>query len=101
MSKIGFQDGDCDGHLGFSIHSFGYFVSHKHPNAHHQVSIQLDYRYVQNMNSQHFSHVMYRAHTKACMGMAAILVTMDCNHFSNLSFPQSKEAQSKEAPHEI
>ena len=28
------------------------------PNAHHQVSIQLDYRGdVQNMNSQHFSHI--------------------------------------------
>ena len=65
MSKIDFQDGDCGGQVGFSIHSFGYFVSHKHPNAHHQVSVQLDYRYVQNMNSQHFSHVMYRAHTKA------------------------------------
>ena len=29
-----------------------------HPDAHHQVSIQLDYRGdVQNMNSQHFSHI--------------------------------------------
>ena len=52
------QDGGCDGHLGFSIGSFCYFVSHKGPNAHHQVSIQLDYRGdVQNMNSQHFSHI--------------------------------------------
>ena len=41
--------------LDFSIGSFSYFVSHKHPNAHHQVSIQLDYSGdVQNMNSQHF-----------------------------------------------
>ena len=66
MSKIDFQDGDCGGHLGFSIGSFSYFVSHKCPNAHHQVSIQMDYRGdVQNMNSQHFSHIMYRAHTNA------------------------------------
>ena len=58
MSKIDFQDGDCGGYLGFSIGSFSYFASHKHPNAHHQVSIQLDYRGdVQNMNSQHFSHI--------------------------------------------
>ena len=57
MSKIDFQDGDCGGILGFSIGSLSYFVSHKCPNAHHQVSIQLDYRGdVQNMNSQHFSH---------------------------------------------
>ena len=41
--------------LDFSIGSFSYFVSHKRPNAHHQVSIQLDYKGdVQNMNSQHF-----------------------------------------------
>ena len=33
-------------------------MSHKDPNAHHQVSIQMDYRGdVQNMNSQHFSHI--------------------------------------------
>ena len=57
MSKIDFQDGDCGGHLKFSISSFSYFVSHKSPNAHYQVSIQLDYRDVQNMNSQHFSHI--------------------------------------------
>ena len=57
MSKIDFQDGGCDGHLGFSIGSFNYFVSHKRPNT-HQVSIQLDYSGdVQNMNSQHFSHI--------------------------------------------
>ena len=38
--------------------SVSYFVSHKHPNAHHQVLIQLDYGGdVQNMNSQHFSHI--------------------------------------------
>ena len=44
--------------IGFSIGSFNYFVSHKHPNAHHQVLIQLDYRGdVQNMNSQRFSHI--------------------------------------------
>ena len=58
MSKIDFQDGGCGGCLGFSIGSFSYFVSHKRPYAHHQVSIQLDYRGdVQNMNSQHFSHI--------------------------------------------
>ena len=34
------------------------FVSTKRPNAHHQVSIQMDYRGdVQNMNSQYFSHI--------------------------------------------
>ena len=58
MSKIDFQDGGCGGHCEFSIGSFGYFVSIKRPNAHHQVLIQLDYRGdVQNMNSQHFSHI--------------------------------------------
>ena len=58
MSKIAFQDGSRGGHLGFSINSISYFVSYKRPNAHHQVSIKLDYREdVQNMNSQHFSHV--------------------------------------------
>ena len=40
--------------LDFSIGSFSYFVSHKRANAHHQVLIQLDYRDVQNMNSQYF-----------------------------------------------
>ena len=71
MSEIDFQDGGCGGHLEFSIGSFSYFVSTRHPkstrhpNAHHQVSIQLDYRGdVQNMNSQHFSQ-MYMAHTNA------------------------------------
>ena len=58
MSNIDFQDGGCGGHPGFSIGSFSYFVSHKRPYAHHQVSIQLDYRgAVQNMNSQHFSYI--------------------------------------------
>ena len=58
MSKIDFQDGSCGGQLRFSIGSFSYFVSHKRPNAHHQVSIQMDYRGdAQNMNSQHFSHI--------------------------------------------
>ena len=33
-------------------------LSHKRPNAHHQVLIQLDYTGdIQNMNSQHFSHI--------------------------------------------
>ena len=51
MTTIDFQDGVCGGHLGFSIVPFNYFVSHKRPNAHHQVSIQLDYRGdVQSMN---------------------------------------------------
>ena len=59
MSKINFQNGGCGGHLGFSISLFSYVSSHKSPNAHHQVSIQLDYRGdVQTMNSQqHFSHI--------------------------------------------
>ena len=40
-------------HLGFPQ-----FVCTRRPNAHHQVSIQLDYRGdVQNMNSQHRSHI--------------------------------------------
>ena len=53
--RIHFQDGGCAGHFGFSIGSFSYFVSHYSPNAHHQVSVQLDYRGdIQNMNSQHF-----------------------------------------------
>ena len=43
MSKIDFQDSSYGGHLGFSIGSFSYFVSTRHPNAHHQVSIQVDY----------------------------------------------------------
>ena len=51
MTKIDFQDGVCGGHLGLSIGSFSYFVSHR------QVSIQLDFRGdVQSMNYQHFSH---------------------------------------------
>ena len=57
MSKIDFQDGCCGGHLGFSIGTFSYFLSHKCPNAHYQVLNQLDYTDVQNMNSQHFSHI--------------------------------------------
>ena len=58
MSKIDFQDGGNGGHLRFSIGSFSYFVSTRRPNAHHQVSIQPDYRGdVQNMNSQHFFHI--------------------------------------------
>ena len=55
MSKIDFQDG---GRLGFSISSFSYFVSTRRPCAHHEALIQLDSRRdVQNMNSQHFSHI--------------------------------------------
>ena len=58
MLKTDFQDSSCGGHLGFSISSFSYFVSHKCPNAHHQVLSQLDYRGdVQNMNFRHFSHI--------------------------------------------
>ena len=58
MSKIDFQNGGCGGHLGFSIVSLSYFVSTRGPNAHHQLSIKLDYRGdVQNMNSQNFSHI--------------------------------------------
>ena len=65
MSKIDFQDGGCGGHLGFSISSF---VSTRRPNAHHQVSIQLDYRGdVQNLNTQHFSHINVYGPYK-CMG---------------------------------
>ena len=70
MSKIDFQDGGCDGHLGFSIGSFSYFVSTRCPNAHHQVSVQLDYRGdVQNMNSQHFSYINIHVYGPyKCMG---------------------------------
>ena len=58
MSKIDFKMVAVVAILDFSIGSFSYFVSHKRPNAHHQVSIQLDYRGdVQNMNSQHFSPI--------------------------------------------
>ena len=65
MLKIDFQDGSCGGHLGFSIDTFSYFMS---TNAHHQVSIQLAYRGdVQNMNSQHFSHINVYGPYK-CMG---------------------------------
>ena len=54
MSKIDFQMAAAVAILDFSIGSFSYFLSHKRANAHHQVSIQLDYRGdVQNMNSQH------------------------------------------------
>ena len=58
MLKICFQGSGCGGHFRFSIGSFSYFVSTRRPKAHHQVSIQLDYRGdVQNMNSQHYSHI--------------------------------------------
>ena len=57
MSKIDFQDGRHGGHLGSYICSFRYFVSTKCFNAHDLNWIQLDYRDVQNMNSQHFSHI--------------------------------------------
>ena len=44
--------------LDFLSAHLAIFMSHKGPNAHHQVSIQLDYRGdVQNMNSQHFPHI--------------------------------------------
>ena len=44
--------------LEFFNGSFSNFVSTRGPNAHHQVSIQLDSRGdVQNMNSYHFSHI--------------------------------------------
>ena len=67
--------------------SFSCFVSTRGPNAHHQVSIQLDYTGdVQNMNSQYFSHIW------ACRPSWST----DHDHFSNLLFPQLKEA-----PHEI
>ena len=39
---------------------FSYFVSSRHPDAPYQVSNQLDVVFrgaVQNMNSQHFSHI--------------------------------------------
>ena len=58
MLKIDFQDSGCCGHLGFSIGSFSCFVSHKRPNAPHQVYIQPGNRGdVQNMKSQHFSQI--------------------------------------------
>ena len=68
MSKTDFQDSGCGDHLGFSISSFSYLVSTRHPNAHHQVSIQLDYRGdVQSTNSQYFSHINVYGPYK-CMG---------------------------------
>ena len=67
MSKIDFQDSDCGDHFGFSIGSFSYFVSTRRPNAHNQVSVQLDYRDVQNINSQHFSHINVHGPYK-CIG---------------------------------
>ena len=67
MWKTDFQDGGCGGHLKFSIGSFSYFVSTRRPNANHQVSIQLDYRDVQNMNSQHYFHINVSGPYK-CMG---------------------------------
>ena len=57
MSKIDFKDGGWGCHLGISIGLFSYFVSTGRPNAIHQVSFQLDYGDVQNMNSQHFPHI--------------------------------------------
>ena len=55
MSKIDFKLAAVVAILDFSIGSFSYFVPQKRANAHHQVSIQLDYRgNVQNTNSQHF-----------------------------------------------
>ena len=52
MLKTDFLNGGCGSHLAFSIGLFSYFVSTKRPDAHHQVSIQLDYRGdVQIMNS--------------------------------------------------
>ena len=40
--------------LDFRQLSFGYFLSTRRPYALHQVSIQMDYRDVKNVNSQHF-----------------------------------------------
>ena len=54
MSKIDFQDGGCGGHLGFYVGSFSYFVSTRRPNAHLQVSIQMDYTDVQNIKFSTF-----------------------------------------------
>ena len=53
--------------LDFCSAQFSLFcVSTRHPDTPHQVSTQLDHRGdVQNMNSQHFFHKMYRAHTNA------------------------------------
>ena len=67
MLKIDFQDGGWGNHLGFSIGSLA-ILCLIGPNAYHQVSIQLDYRGdVQNMNSQHFSHINVYGPNK-CMG---------------------------------
>ena len=46
MLKIDFHNGGYGGHLGFSIGLFSYFASTKHPDAHHQISVQLDYRFI-------------------------------------------------------
>ena len=82
MLKTDFQDGGCGGHLGFSIGSFSYFVSSRHPNAHHQVSIQLDYSGdIQDINSRHFSHINVYGLYK-CMGMQIwpCLKKVKCQH---------------------
>ena len=45
-----------------SISCFSFFVSTRCPDAPHQVSAQLDHSLsgdVQNMNSQHFSHIIH------------------------------------------
>ena len=53
--KLIFKIAAVAANLDFPI---GYFVSTRRPNAHHQVSIQLDYKGdAQNKNSQHFPHV--------------------------------------------
>ena len=55
-------------------------MSHKCPNAHH--CFQLDYRDVQNMNSQHFSHINVYGPYK-CMGKQIWPCRKKDHHFSN------------------
>ena len=54
-------------------------MSTRGPNAHHQVSIELDYRGdVQNMNSQYFSHINVQGPYK-CMGKQSDLAIKRSN----------------------
>ena len=78
--------------LIFHVLSFSYFVSTRRPNAHHQVSIQLDYTgNVQNMMSQIFPIWMYRAHTNGWGSKQDLAIkgerSMQDHNFNNLGRP--------------
>ena len=76
----------------FNLLNFSYLVSTRRSNAHHQDSSQLDYTGdVQNMNSQHFPILMYRAHTNAWGSKYDLVVkgqrSMYDHNFSNFGRP--------------